>query len=417
MEESRAHVGVVEVSSLAVDPQWTLARRVASSKTFSSSARLPSFLLYVCKCAVSGCLAEINEQQIGVHVFGRAPGYNSNEDSVVRSQARLLRTRLGAYFQNEGRYESLVIRIPKGSYVPKFEPRTPSVTPPPEEPCLPVAARVGLASEWQVRWAVGAILALVLVAISIGLRYQSPRTPASLFWAQMFDRSHPTMVVPDDAALVLIQIFTHKQVDLKTYLSRTYLGNTGDFHTGVGGHRYTGLTDVVFFSHLSRLPSFDPDRTVIRYARDLQTAELRGANLILVGARCANPWVELFDQKNNFQGLFSENSSDFIVNRAPKPGERAFYARESRPDGDRTYGLVSFVPGITGVESVLMVGGTDTPGTEGACNFLFSPEFDDFLAKTAAARVKTRFEILLRMGTFNGSAQRTEIVTYRLHPD
>ena len=114
---------VAEMETFAADPRWRLAKRIAASETFSKSARLPSFLLYVCECALSGREGEINEQQIGVHVFGRAPGYNSNEDSVVRSQARLLRTRLDLYFQNEGRDEPLEIRIPKGSYVPRFEPR------------------------------------------------------------------------------------------------------------------------------------------------------------------------------------------------------------------------------------------------------------------------------------------------------
>src|SRR5580658_1207795 len=117
MKGSRiAQAGVVEIESLALDSRWSLAKRIASSETFSTSARLPSFLLYVCECALSGREGEINEQQIGVHVFGRAPGYNSNEDSVVRSQARLLRTRLDLYFQTEGREEPLEIRIPKGSY-------------------------------------------------------------------------------------------------------------------------------------------------------------------------------------------------------------------------------------------------------------------------------------------------------------
>ena len=142
-------------------------------------------------------------------------------------------------------------------------------------------------------------------------------------------------------------------------------------------------------------------------------ADLRGSNLILLGARRANPWVELFDQKNNFQGLFSEEHGDYILNRAPKDHEQATYAYRTDPDRQLTYGLISLVPGITGDENVLMVGGLNTPGTEGAANFLFSGAFDDFLTKVKAKH----FEILLRMGSLNGSAQRTEVVAYRLHED
>jgi hypothetical protein len=64
------------------------------------------------------------------------------------------------------------------------------------------------------------------------------------------------------------------------------------------------------------------------------------------------------------------------------------------------------------------VGGTDTPGTEGAANFIFSGAFENFLSKAARFRSKRRhFEVLLRMGSFNGSAQRTEVVAYRIHED
>ena len=418
MKESRtAHAGVVEIPSLAMDTRWNLARRIASSETFSKSARLPSFLLYVCESALSGREAEINEQQIGVHVFGRSPGYNSNEDSVVRSQARLLRTRLDLYFQNEGRDEPLEIRIPKGSYVPRFEPRT-LLTPvsPDPGPAKHDTGPTKSADPPRKRptaLIVVAALAVILAVSALAIRFQTSKPPSTHFWTQVFDRSRPTVVVADDTALVLVQVFTHKPVDLKSYLSRSYLLDAGDFATSVGVHRYTNITDLNFFARLSRLPAFNPDRTVIRYARDLQMADLRGSNLVIIGARRANPWVELFDQKNDFQGLYSEERGDFILNRAPKDREQAMYVLRGAAVGVRTYGLITFVPGITGDESVLMVGGTDTPGTEGAANFLFSGAFEDFLARAKARR----FEILLRMGSLNGSAQRTEIVAYRLHDD
>jgi hypothetical protein len=214
--------GAVEISSVTVDPRWSLAQRIARSKTFSKSARLSNFLLYVSECAVSGREEEINEQQIGIHVFGRTAGYNSNEDSVVRSQARLLRTRLDAYFQNEGSHETLIIQIPKGSYVPRFEPRADSIPAPPENRKTP-AVLADTRRKWQLRCVAGAALAMALSAAGLAIRYQLSRTPSSIFWTQVFDRS--TLIVPSDTALVLIQGFAHKQVDLKAYLNRSYLLN------------------------------------------------------------------------------------------------------------------------------------------------------------------------------------------------
>ena len=53
----------------------------------------------------------------------RSPGYNPNEDNIVRSQARLLRLKLEHHFANEGSHEPVVITIPKGRYLPVFEKR------------------------------------------------------------------------------------------------------------------------------------------------------------------------------------------------------------------------------------------------------------------------------------------------------
>ncbi len=107
-----------------------LVRRVASSSTFQKSPRLRAFFLHVCQCAVDSRPEAATEQQIGIHVYGRSPGYNPNDDNIVRSQARLLRMKLEHHFANEGKDEPVVITIPKGRYLPVFEARSEEVAPP-----------------------------------------------------------------------------------------------------------------------------------------------------------------------------------------------------------------------------------------------------------------------------------------------
>ena len=100
-----------------------LVRRVASSSTFERSPRLRAFFLHVCRCALDNKPEAATEQQVGVCVYDRPPGYNPNEDNIVRSQARLLRMKLEHHFANEGKAETIVITIPKGHYLPVFETR------------------------------------------------------------------------------------------------------------------------------------------------------------------------------------------------------------------------------------------------------------------------------------------------------
>jgi hypothetical protein len=126
--------GPADLGVDATDPREELVRRVVASTTFERSPKLRAFLVYVCRCAIDNQRAAATEQQIGIHVFGRPPGYNPNEDNIVRSQARLLRLKLEHHFANDGKCEPIVITIPKGHYLPTFETREEQVIVPPAPP-------------------------------------------------------------------------------------------------------------------------------------------------------------------------------------------------------------------------------------------------------------------------------------------
>jgi len=92
----------------------------------------------VCRCSLDNKPEAATEQQVGICVYDRPPGYNPNEDNIVRSQARLLRMKLEHHFANEGKGETIVITIPKGRYLPVFETRSEEPVilhgvPPPEQ--------------------------------------------------------------------------------------------------------------------------------------------------------------------------------------------------------------------------------------------------------------------------------------------
>jgi Malectin domain len=126
-----------EAPAEAAGQREELVRRVASSSTFEKSPRLRAFFLHVCRCALDNQPEAATEQQIGIHVYDRPPGYNPNEDNIVRSQARLLRMKLEHHFADEGKDEPVFITIPKGHYLPVFEtrsePEIPSGVPVPAE--------------------------------------------------------------------------------------------------------------------------------------------------------------------------------------------------------------------------------------------------------------------------------------------
>ena len=66
------------------------------------------------------------EYTIGVAVFGRSEEYDPRLDSIVRVEARRLRTKLDEYYAGGGRHDPIVIEMPRGSYVPTFARRAPA---------------------------------------------------------------------------------------------------------------------------------------------------------------------------------------------------------------------------------------------------------------------------------------------------
>ena len=77
--------------------------RILASRTFAKSPRLCSLLAFIVSHSEEGRHDELTEQQIGIQVFGRSPGYNSSDDTIVRGTARHLRQRLELYYSGEGR--------------------------------------------------------------------------------------------------------------------------------------------------------------------------------------------------------------------------------------------------------------------------------------------------------------------------
>src|ERR1035438_5636752 len=123
---SKGSGAFVSISPAADDPRWQVVQRVVAGPTFAKAARLSQFLLYVCERAILGRLDEVSEQHVGMHVFGRQADYNSNDDNIVRTHARLLRKKLDEYYAAEGKDEPLRILIPKGGYLPVFAPARPA---------------------------------------------------------------------------------------------------------------------------------------------------------------------------------------------------------------------------------------------------------------------------------------------------
>jgi serine/threonine-protein kinase len=94
--------------------------RVLASPGFARNERLSRFLRFVVERHLEGRDGEIKESLLAIEVFGRIPGYDSKQDPIVRTEASRLRARLSEYYLGDGKYDSLIIDLPKGGYIPVF---------------------------------------------------------------------------------------------------------------------------------------------------------------------------------------------------------------------------------------------------------------------------------------------------------
>lgn len=96
-------------------------RKLLQSALFVQSNRLSKFLSFAVEMTVEGNGDSLKEYTIGVAAYGRREDFDPTQDSIVRTEARRLRTKLKEYYQSEGADDALVIYFRPGTYVPVFQ--------------------------------------------------------------------------------------------------------------------------------------------------------------------------------------------------------------------------------------------------------------------------------------------------------
>jgi CheY-like chemotaxis protein len=94
--------------------------RLIESPVFAQSERLVRFLRFTVEATLSGKSGTLKEYSIGTEVYDRLASFNPSDDSIVRSEARRLRTKLKEYYESLGVNDPVLICYQPGSYAPVF---------------------------------------------------------------------------------------------------------------------------------------------------------------------------------------------------------------------------------------------------------------------------------------------------------
>ena len=103
--------------------------RILLSPGFVNADWLSRFLRFVVERTLDGEGDQLKEYRLGTEVFDRPSDYDPRLDSIVRVEARRLRSKLAEYYEGPGRVDPTVIRVDKGGYAATFETATAPAAP------------------------------------------------------------------------------------------------------------------------------------------------------------------------------------------------------------------------------------------------------------------------------------------------
>jgi len=429
-----------ERDALSSEQKRQLVQRVISSAALSRSSSLCSFLLFITEHAISGQASKLKEQIIGAEVLGRRADYDPAVDNIVRVRARELRGRLDRYFATDGKDEPMILTVPKGSYVPEFVLR--NATPANAEPPLGHGDRTATAPEPSLRrhwWRLAAMfLITILLTVALTILAVRPDRRASLvpsagalrdFWGQFFDKPNEELkIVYADTSFALWQDLNGKTLNLGDYLGHGYLAGPDDKLLEVAARRATSPADITVSLHLAALAGEFGGQVNAQFARNANAEFFHRGNVVLLGSRRSNPWIQVYEPYLNFELRQDPQSrAPIFRNRSPQPHEAAQYAIPASLDDQgaeeremESYGVIALLKDCGGRGLVVLDEGLNMQATQAGGDEITDPQRLDTLLRSIGHKPGTTvspFEALIQIRSLPGGYDAPRVIAYRLHPE
>jgi TolB-like protein len=107
-----------QMDTVPTDTALNALSLVLASEIFARSNRLCQFLKFVVEQTLNGHEESLKEYTIGTEAYGRKADFDPSQDTIIRTEARRLRSKLKEYYETEGKSDDVVIFMRSGSYIP-----------------------------------------------------------------------------------------------------------------------------------------------------------------------------------------------------------------------------------------------------------------------------------------------------------
>ena len=156
--------------------------RLQVSPAFRQSRQAARLLRYVVENSLEGSEESLRERAIGVKVFGRDAGYDTNDDSIVRVGVADLRKRLARAYHENGVKPALFFHIPVGSYRVEFQ-------------VAEVPVEAAAATPVRRRWVAPLAAGLAIAGVALALFLMWPAGVLDRFWAPALSDASPVVLL------------------------------------------------------------------------------------------------------------------------------------------------------------------------------------------------------------------------------
>ena len=361
------------VQSRSVPPEMEAAVRAAlgemlASPEFRASQKSQLFLTYVVEETLGGRQESLKERVIGAEVFGRAPGFETSGDSIVRVKATEVRRRLAKFYKGRAG-GGLQIALPTGSYVPVFHREAVAVE--------------ALASSVPVpRFSRRVMMGMAMGGLGAGGWTLWPRPRAlDLFWAPLLSApgqlvvctsGAPGVSVADQTVVEALQRPHSPEATIR--LDRLVLSRQAQ----------TSWPTVQALVDVTRMLAVTGKPFQVRVASEMSFDQVNGQPLVVIGM-FSNPWtIELTRHlRFSFEGVAD---SHFLVKDAQRPQEvRHVYGLYPLTAMPLDYALVTRLVDPHLNRRVIAIGGISGLGTRVAADFATNERSWEQVAQVAPA--------------------------------
>jgi hypothetical protein len=415
-------------------------KRVLQSQTLAGSESLRGLLQYVVLKAIGDQASHLKEYTIATEVFGRSGDFDARTDSVVRVQAKRLRTKLQDYYETEGKSDPVLIEIPKGHYTVTFSlarnAHAADLVRDTKTTTSEASADSSSHIDREKTWRMALILAVVVLAIGVvvltisnrDLRRQTEESisikgesDAGAVWKPFLSSGAPTLLVLSNPAVYRFSNAADPDVLLKRSVELTpeqagWLTEALKDRFVMRQNRipklilapadYTGVGEAIGLQRVADLFRSAGKSITLKQSRTVSAEDMKTYNVISLGSVWANDWSGKLPIKEDF--TYSVNAT--ILNTSQEPGEEKEYSpRFNERTGDliQDYGLITVKPGVTDETTLMILAGVKSEGTQAAAEYVTKKEYLNILNQhlqqlSGPSGPPKYYQVLLKVDVDNG---------------